>query len=352
MTTNDTAVLTINNLKMAYGDQTVINNLSLTLQRGEIGCLLGASGCGKTSVLRTIAGFERPVAGAININGHPVSTDKMVLPPAKRAIAMVFQDYALFPHLTVWGNVAFGLRKGEQGRVEEMLAMVGLESCAASYPHQLSGGQQQRVALARALARQPCLLLMDEPFSNLDIALRERLSVEVRAILKKAGTTTLFVTHNQQEAFALADVVGVMEDGVICQWDAPYTLYHEPVSVYVADFIGEGRLISGRITADGTVATALGVFPLPARSRALAPGQQVSMLIRPEDILHVDSSPLRAHILQRTFRGAGIMYELQLDGGEICQALVSSSCDYNPGEWIGIQPDVGHVVLFPFAGER
>jgi len=350
MKTMDNIILTIRNLKMAYDRQTVIHDLSMSLKRGEIGCLLGESGCGKTSVLRTIAGFERPVEGEIIINGETVSSGKNLLPPAKRDIGMVFQDYALFPHLSVFDNVAFSLRKNKKRKlkntVREMLEVVGLQSFADNFPHELSGGQQQRVALARALAMQPRLLLMDEPFSNLDVSLRERLSVEVRAILKQADITTLFVTHNQQEAFALADVVGVMQKGIICQWDTPYTLYHEPANTFVADFIGEGRLISGQVKADGTVETGLGCFPVPDVFSTVEPEQKVSMLIRPEDLLHEDSSPLQVKVLQRTFRGAGIMYELQLNSGEVVQALVPSSCDHGPGELIGIRPSVGHVVLF------
>lgn len=346
---NDT-VLKINNLRMVYGERAVIKDLSLTLKKGEIGCLLGASGCGKTSVLRTIAGFERPVTGEIIINERTVSNGKRILPPAKRFIGMVFQDYALFPHLSVYNNVAFGLKKEPKDKVEnrvmEMLQLVGLQSTAGSFPHELSGGQQQRVALARALAIQPRLLLMDEPFSNLDVSLRERLSVEVRQILKKANIPTLFVTHNQQEAFALADVVGVMEGGVLRQWDTPYKLYHEPADTYTADFIGEGRFLNGRIIGDGRVETGLGCFPVPEMFLNASQGTEVSMLVRPEDILHEDTSPLLAEVLQRTFRGAGIMYELRLQQGEIVQALVPSSCDHNRGEWIGIRPSVGHVILF------
>ncbi len=349
MTISDDVALAIRKLSMAYGGQTVINNLSLSMKEGEIGCLIGESGCGKTSVLRTIAGFESPLAGEIEINGELVSSRNYLLPPAKRSIGMVFQDYALFPHLNVFDNVAFGLRQKKRKKVSEevmeMLELVKLQTLAKSFPHELSGGQQQRVALARALATQPRLLLMDEPFSNLDVSLREELSVEIRKILKQAGTTTLFVTHNQQEAFALADTIGVMRQGIICQWDTPYTLYHEPADPFVSDFIGEGKRISGHIAPGGIVETGLGPFPVP-ETLSFVEGQEVSMLIRPEDILHEEGSTLRAKVLQRTFRGAGIMYELELGQGDIIQALVPSSCDHARGEMLGIRPHVGHVVLF------
>lgn len=349
MTTPEDVALAIRKLSMAYGGQTVINNLSLSMKQGEIGCLIGESGCGKTSVLRTIAGFEPPLSGEIEINGELVSSGNFLLPPAKRSIGMVFQDYALFPHLNVFDNVAFGLRQKKRKQVAkkvmEMLELVKLQTLAKSFPHELSGGQQQRVALARALAMQPRLLLMDEPFSNLDVSLREELSVEVRKILEQAGTTTLFVTHNQQEAFALADTIGVMRQGIICQWDTPYTLYHEPADPFISDFIGEGKRVSGHIAGDGIVETGLGPFPLP-ETFDFVRGQEVSMLIRPEDILHDKGSMLRAKVLQRTFRGAGIMYELELAQGDIVQALVPSSCDHAQGEMLGIRADVGHVVLF------
>jgi iron(III) transport system ATP-binding protein len=350
MTTSEYAALAITNISMAYEEKVVINNLSLTLKQGEIGCLLGESGCGKTSVLRTIGGFEHPQSGVIHINGELVSSEGFLMPPAKRSIGMVFQDYALFPHLNVIDNVAFGLQRLKKTtarkRVMEMLELVKLQTLSKSFPHELSGGQQQRVALARALAMQPRLLLMDEPFSNLDVSLREELSVEVRKILEQAGTSTLFVTHNQQEAFALADTVAVMRQGSICQWDTPYTLYHKPANPFVADFIGEGKLINGCIKDDKTVETGLGRFPLPDMADTFVAGQEVSMLIRPEDVIHDDGSALQAKVLQRTFRGANIMYELQLAPGDIIQALVPSSCDHIAGEMVGIRPEVGHVVVF------
>lgn len=350
MTTSSDTILAIRNLYISFDEQQVINGLSLSLEKGEIGCLLGASGCGKTSVLRAVAGFECPASGKIMIDGCTVSSERGILSPDKRSIAMVFQDYALFPHLSVFDNVAFGLQKMSKKkkieRVMDMLDLVDLHASEESFPHELSGGQQQRVALARALAVKPCLLLMDEPFSNLDVTLRERLSEEVRQILKKAKITTLFVTHNQQEAFALADKIGVMKDGKICQWGTSFALYHSPLDTYVAGFIGEGRLIQGRITGDNSVQTGIGRFIVPEKSRNCSPGQKVTMLIRPEDVMHEEESALRAEVLQRTFRGAGIMYELQIEGKERIQALVPSGCDHSPGELIGIRPNVRHVVLF------
>src|SRR3954466_12856673 len=217
-------LLEVANLRHAYDDQPVVQGLSFALQRGAIGCLLGPSGCGKTTVLRCIAGFEAAQEGVIRINGSEVSGPHKMLPPEKRRIGMVFQDYALFPHLTVSGNIAFGLRGAPQSaaRVAELATLVGFSSSLDKYPHEISGGQQQRVALARALAPRPDLLLLDEPFSNLDVELRERLSVEVREILKQQRTTAMLVTHDQNEAFNIADEIGLMSNGRIEQWDTPY----------------------------------------------------------------------------------------------------------------------------------
>jgi len=217
--------------------------------------LIGPSGCGKTTLLRAIAGLERASGGEVRISGQVVGGAGVHLPPEARRIGMVFQDYALFPHLDVGRNVAFGLdklpRAEREARVDEVLALVGLAGLARRMPHELSGGQQQRVALARALAPKPELLLLDEPFSNLDVDLRERLAHELRAILKAAGATALFVTHDQLEAFAIGDVIGVMHQGKLHQWDEAYTLYHRPASRFVAGFIGHGVFMPARIHSEG-----------------------------------------------------------------------------------------------------
>ena len=354
MTNERTVVLELKQISQAYGHQLVVKDLSLTLQRGEIGCLLGASGCGKTTVLRTIAGFEPLLDGEILLNGKCVSRNGFLLPPAKRRIGMVFQDYALFPHLTIFANVAFGLREMDPSsqlrRVNEVLELVGLYKEHAKYPHEISGGQQQRVALARALAPKPQLLLMDEPFSNLDVTLRERLSMEVRDILKEYGTTALFVTHNQHEAFAVADRIGVMHNGEILQWDSAHNLYHQPVSPRIAEFVGEGTLINGVVRGNNQVETSLGLLD-GIMTATMTSDTAVKLLLRPEDIIHDDNSPVKAEVLRRSFRGANILYSLLLRNGDQVQALVPSHCDHQPGERIGILPDVRHLVLFPLADQ-
>lgn len=231
----------------------VVKDLSLNLEKGSIGCLLGESGCGKTTVLRAIAGFEPLRSGSIMLGDDVLSTPGYLVAPEKRHVGMMFQDYALFPHLNVEQNMAFGLRRWDKQRraerIAELLHLAKLENSRHRYPHELSGGQQQRVALARALAPEPCLLLLDEPFSNLDVDTRERLAFEVRDILKKTGHTAILVTHNQAEAFAIADRIGVMQDGRIAQWDTPYCLHHQPNSDFVADFIKREALMAQRAQA-------------------------------------------------------------------------------------------------------
>ncbi|AHV93801.1 ABC transporter ATP-binding protein [Bordetella holmesii] len=235
------------------GIKRVVDDLSLSLAADQIGCLLGESGCGKTTVLRAIAGFEPLRAGRILLDGRVLSAPGEQVVPERRNVGMMFQDYALFPHLTVSQNVAFGLRRlpkdRQRIRIGEMLELVGLAHAAQSYPHEISGGQQQRVALARALAPSPGLLLLDEPFSNLDVDTRERLAFEVREILKATGHTAILVTHNQAEAFAIADRIGIMDKGRIAQWDTPYNLHHAPASDFVRDYIRRETLQEQREAA-------------------------------------------------------------------------------------------------------
>jgi iron(III) transport system ATP-binding protein len=339
-----------------------VHRVSLTLQHGQIGSLIGPSGCGKTSMLRAIAGLEHIREGRIAIEGKPLSDAEsggnsgFHLAPERRQIGMVFQDYALFPHLSVAENVGFGIahlgRVESERRVAEMLELVGLERVAARYPHQLSGGQQQRIALARALAPRPRLLLLDEPFSNLDVDLRERLAQEVRAILKQASITALLVTHDQMEAFAVADVIGVMSRGELEQWDDAYHLYHRPATRFVADFIGHGVFAPARIVlANGgpVVRTPLGDLvdieecPLPGAY----PGGECDVLLRADDIVHDDDSPVKARIERKAFRGSEFLYTLRLASGEQVLAHVPSHHDHALGDWIGIRPEVEHVVTFP-----
>ena len=342
-------ILEIKNISKSYNNHKVIEDFTLTLEKGKIGCLLGPSGCGKTTILRLIAGFEDITTGEIHINSHLVSSTKYKIPPEERGIGMVFQDYALFPHLSVKDNIAFGLKPGRNGnrqkQILELLEFVGLKDAADKYQHELSGGQQQRVALARALAPKPDLLLMDEPFSNLDVTLRERLSMEVRTILKELNISAMMVTHNQSEAFAMADDIGVICDGTLMQFGSAYSLYHRPANSLVADFVGEGVLLPGRVLNDQQIETGLGVLtgdfthPCPE-------GCPVDVLIRPEDVVHQEEAQLKASVERLVFRGANILYTLRLDSGDRVLALVPSHCKHEKGSRLGIIPHVEDLILF------
>ncbi len=333
-----------------------VDDVSFSLAAGEIGVLIGPSGCGKTTLLRAVAGLEPAQSGTISLAGETVSSSRVHVPAEARRIGMVFQDFALFPHLDVAHNIAFGLprsgKKERERRVDEVLTLVGLANAHGNYPHQLSGGQQQRVALARALAPSPRLLLLDEPFSSLDVDLRERLAHEVRGILKAAGATALFVTHDQLEAFAIGDRIGVMHHGKLHQWDDAYALYHRPATRFVADFIGHGVFTPAQIRQRGSdvvVHTVLGDFtdvqecPLPTAY----PDGLCDVLLRADDIVHDDDAPVKAQILRKAFRGSEFLYTLQLKTGETLVAHVPSHHDHSIGEWIGIRAEVDHVVTFP-----
>ena len=342
----DTKLLEVDKLGHAYGKQVVVHDLSFSLPRGAIGCLLGPSASGKTTVLRSIAGFEAPQQGTIRISGRVVSGPGVMLPPERRRIGMVFQDYALFPHRSVAENIAFGLHAAAHGertaRVQELTALVGLEAALDKYPHEISGGQQQRVALARALAPRPELLLLDEPFSNLDIELRERLSAEVRGIIKASGATAVLVTHDQQEAFAMADEIGILHQGRIQQWDSAYNLYHRPANRFVADFIGQGVFLPARVLNGSEIEIELGVL----KGAAPHGGAAVEVLLRPDDVVHDDAAPAKAEVVHKAFRGAEILYTLRLPSGRKVLALVPSHHNHALGERIGIRLDVDHVVAF------
>jgi iron(III) transport system ATP-binding protein len=344
------AALEIDKLCFEYpGHGPVCWGFSLALAEGEIGCLLGPSGCGKTTVLRCIAGLEPVHGGEIRLHGQVVSRIGHTAPPETRRVGFVFQDHALFPHLDIAANVGFGLRRlprhEREARVGDLLALVGMAQTGHKYPQELSGGQMQRVALARALAPRPQLLLLDEPFSNLDVELRERLSIEVREILKSLGTTALLVTHDQHEAFAMADHVGVMNRGVVEQWDPPYTLYHRPATRFVADFVGEGVLIEAPAGEHDTILTALGEVRRAPGSEA-RPGEPLALLLRPDDVIHDDESPLRAEVVKKAFRGAEFLYTLRLEDGKEVLSLVPSHHNHAIGERIGVKLGVDHVIAF------
>ena len=351
--------LQIDHVSVQYpgAERPAVLGATLGLQAGDIGVLIGPSGCGKTTLLRAVAGLERVSAGDIRLGNELVSSARVHVAPERRRIGMVFQDYALFPHLDVARNIGFGLRHlpaaERRARVAEVLALVDLSGYERRYPHELSGGQQQRVALARAMAPSPRLLLLDEPFSNLDVDLRERLAHELRGILKNAGATALFVTHDQLEAFAVGDQIGVMQHGELHQWGDAYSLYHRPATRFVADFIGHGVFVPAQIVAadagGAQLHTPLGTLrnvtdcPLPG---AYIDGR-CDLLLRADDIVHDDAAPVKAEVLRKAFRGAEVLYTLRLTSGETVMAHVPSHHTHQIGEWIGIRPEADHVVTFP-----
>ncbi len=343
-------LLELKHIDCRHHDHTVIENLNLHVNQGDLICLLGPSGCGKTTVLRAIAGFQPLSGGEILIRRQKVSSPGYSLAPEKRHIGMVFQDYALFPHMNVAQNIGFGLRRMSRAKrqkiSDEMLETVGLNGLGHRYVHELSGGQQQRVALARALAPRPDLVLLDEPFSNLDVDMRERLSLEVRQILKARNATGILVTHDQHEAFAIGDQICVMNEGRILQRDTAYNLYHSPENRFVADFIGQGVFVPGELIAPDTVQTEIGIIR-GDRAYEWPLGRRVELLLRPDDIIPDEKGELSAQVTQRAFKGAEILYTLKFDSGLEVQSLFPSHHDHSPGERVHVRLGLDHMVAFP-----
>ena len=346
----DTAAVMIRNLNLSYQDGLVVDDVTLGLNPQELGCLLGPSGCGKSTLLRAVAGFQELDSGEIWLDNQLLSTERYRVPPEDRGVGMVFQDIALFPHLTVAENIAFGLTDWSEPirskRIAELLDLIGLMGLDQRYPHELSGGQQQRVALARAMAPKPKLLLLDEPFSGLDTELRGRLASEVRTILKSDGICSLLVTHDQREAFDFADRIAVMHEGHICQFDTPFNLYHEPTDPFVAHFVGPGEMIDAKIASSRSVSSPLGVltndedlqYPIDSG---------VQIFLRPDDLIHDDDSSYQAKLVGKHFRGAHHLYEVKLDNGVILGCLAPSHHNHAIGELIGVSLDIEHLVVFP-----
>jgi iron(III) transport system ATP-binding protein len=334
------------------GDIAAVDDLSLSVEQGEIVALVGPSGCGKTTTLRLVAGFERPDAGSITIAGTRVAgAGSVFVPPERRHVGVVFQDFALFPHLTVGANVGFGLPAGagRAARVRQMLDLVGLGEVAERYPHQLSGGQQQRVAVARALAPAPTLLLLDEPFSNLDADLRAQVRAVVQTAIRATGSTALFVTHDQEEAMELADRVGVMSIGRIEQLEAPDVIYHYPSSRFVAEFLGAAAFLPGVVTADG-ITTELGLVARPTRAAVV--GSTVDVLVRPDDVTFTPSAGGNAVVTGRVFRGAEVRYTVTLGSGFRLPCSQPSATTVPVGTQVRAAVHLDHVVAFPARGGR
>jgi iron(III) transport system ATP-binding protein len=313
VTTDDIALRCIG-VSKTFGTDVAVEEFDIEVKHGQILALVGPSGCGKTTVLRMIAGLEALDTGRIEIGGELVASNGRHLGPDKRSVGIVFQDYALFPHMTVEANVGYSLgRKGRSERVEEVLLLVGLEGLGKRLPSELSGGQQQRVALARTLASKPDVLLLDEPFSNLDAGLRERVRAEIREIVKAAGTTTVFVTHDQQEALFMGDLVGVQVDGRIEQVDVPERVFHRPATNFVARFMGMADFLPVEVMGTRLVTEAGPARAIPGFEPPVSLPLQV--MARPDDFVLAPSDEGQGVVIERVFQGWAYTYEVELNSG-------------------------------------
>ncbi|MFC4359365.1 ABC transporter ATP-binding protein [Halobium salinum] len=333
------AVLELDGVSKRFGSETVIDDMSLSVREGEIVTLLGPSGCGKTTTLRLVSGLERPDGGDIRLRGESVAGSGSFVAPEQRGVGVVFQEFALFPHLTARENIAFGLKEWpadeREARVDEMLSLVGLEDQHDSHPSELSGGQQQRVALARSLAPEPEMLLLDEPFSNLDVDLRVKMREEVRRILKEAGVTAVSVTHDQEEALSISDRVAVVNDGRIEQIGTPEGVFQHPESRFVAGFLGHASFLSATVDG-GTVRTGVGSLPRD-QIHGLAPeydDTDIDVLVRPDDVSatpvavadgdrsgEAAETAANGRVVSRRYLGPTILYEVELDNGDRVQCM-------------------------------
>ncbi|MDF0668437.1 MAG: ABC transporter ATP-binding protein [Nitrospira sp.] len=342
------SILELRAVSCAYDpSRPAIHDISFSAQEGEILCLLGPSGCGKTTILRAIAGLEPVQVGQIFLSGRLVSSSSETIPTEDRRVGMVFQEYALFPHLRVADNIAFGLRHLSRAerrcRVQDMLRLTGLEGLDRRYPHELSGGQQQRVALSRALVQHPVLLLLDEPFSNLDPDMAGRMRQELHALLHRMKTTTILVTHDHHEAFAMADRIAVLNQGMLEQLDSPELIYHLPATRFVADFVDQADFITGQVR-EGLVHTELGEFP---NTLNRPEESEVVVMIRPDDIQLVPNKSAKPRIAARLFRGSENLYTIRLPSGQMVHSSESSTSLYEEGTAVELRVSATHTVVFP-----
>ena len=351
----DTPILELCQISKKYqhGSTIAAKEISFKLAPSEVLAILGPSGCGKTTLLRLIAGFERPDQGKIYIQGEQVAGKGIWVQPEKRKLGMVFQDFALFPHLNVIHNISFGINHlpshTQHAIAHELLHIVALSGLDKRHPHELSGGQQQRVALARALAPNPSLVLLDEPFCNLDADMRCEMRREVHRILKQTQTAGLLVTHDQEEAFDVADRVGVLEKGYLHQLDTPEAVYHTPVTRFVADFVGQADFIPGELK-NNTICTPIGVLSGPIyypKDETISDNTHVEVMIRPDDI-NISVDPLGiGTITHRHFRGSETLYTIKLADDIIIHSSKSGMPNMVPGDKVSIKTDTTHLIIFP-----
>ncbi|MDJ1430534.1 ABC transporter ATP-binding protein [Halostagnicola sp. A-GB9-2] len=357
-TTTET-VLELDGIAKQYASEEVITDLSLSVRDGEILTLLGPSGCGKTTTLRLIAGLEKPNDGAVRLNGEAVAGNGQFVPPEHRGVGVVFQEFALFPHMTARENIAFGLQEWAEeerdARVASLLELVGLESHGDHQPEELSGGQQQRIALARSLAPEPEMLLLDEPFSNLDVDLRVEMREEVRQIIKEAGVTAVSVTHDQEEALSISDRVAVMNDGDIEQVDTPEQIFQQPESRFVAGFLGHASFLSGEVHGDH-VDTAVGRV-LRDNVHGLATqydGTGIDLLVRPDDVTAYPATEQEANgtVVYRRYLGPTVLYRIELDSGETIECMHNHSDHIDLDERVAVRVTAEHELAWFPAGQR
>ncbi len=339
---NREPVLSVQNLCFSYDQKPVLENLNLEVFESEIFCILGSSGCGKSTLLRILAGLTKPSKGQV----------KFAKPDCK--VGFVFQNYALFPHLTVFENIAYGLlesnKEKTKQRVDELAAQFEISELLSKYPSEVSGGQAQRISIARSLAPKPDLLLMDEPFSNLDAKQKSKLKPELLQKLRLANVPTILVTHDQEEAFDIGDRIAVMNEGKFVQVGPTYDIYHEPKCRFAAEFIGTGAFIDAAPSHDGkNIQTALGEIPMPKGCGATSNRKPVELFVRPEDLVHDDDSPdcLEASVVSRQFRGAHSIFRLRLVSGEEVYSLAPSHHLHKPGDKFKVRVELDHVLLFP-----
>jgi len=322
--------LEINSLCCSYGETEILSNVDLSLEKGEIGCLLGASGSGKTTLLRAIAGFENINTGFVALNGNQLSNSNKTLAPEKRKIGMIFQDFALFPHLSVKQNIEFGIHDLDRDirlkLSEKMISLVGLSGLENAMPYQLSGGQQQRVAIARALVVEPDLMLLDEPFSNVDTRLKNQLVTEIRSLLLEKNVTAILVTHDQQEAFSFADKLFLIHEGRCIESGSPSNLYRNPKTRFTAQFLGEGRLVD----------LTQGKTGIPFQDIDNPDSENTLVLIRPENVTFSSGSGLKFPVMSKQFKGDHILIEIQLKDGQSVLCMHNSNEDIEVGTVIEV----------------